>query len=69
MAIDIKLQVVLSVEEGALEDALAEYDELTVGHLVAQVLDKAIALESIEAEVLQGPNTLEDYDSLKEANV
>ena len=69
MAIDIKLQVVLSVEEGALEDALAEYDELTVGNLVAQVLDKAIALESIEAEVLQGPNTLEDYDSLKEANV
>ena len=69
MAIDIKLQVVLSVEEGALEDALAEYDELTVGNLVAQVLDKAIALESIEAEVLQGPNTLEDYDSLKAANV
>ncbi len=69
MAIDIKLQVVLSVDEGALEDALAEYDELTVGNLVAQVLDKAIALESIEAEVLQGPNTLEDYDSLKEANV
>ena len=69
MAIDIKLQVVLSVEEGALEDALAEYDELTVGNLVAQVLDKAIALESIEAEVLQGPNTLEDYDSLEAANV
>ncbi len=69
MAIDIKLQVVLSVEEGALEDALAEYDELTVGNLVAQVLDKAIALESIVAEVLEGPNTLEDYDSLKEANV
>ena len=69
MAIDIKVQVALSVEEGALEDALAEYDELTVSQLVAQVLDKAIALESCEAEVVEGPNTLEDYDSIKAANV
>ena len=68
MAIAIKLEVTLSVEESSLEDALAEYDELTVSELVTQVLDKAIALESIQAEVTQGPNSLEDYDKVREAN-
>ena len=51
MAIEITLQVRLSVEESALEDALAEFDELTVSSLVTQVLDKAIALEHIDVEV------------------
>lgn len=68
MAIDIKLQITLSVEESSLEDALAEYDELTVSELVSQVLDKAIALEGIEATVVEGPNSLEDYDKVREAN-
>ena len=62
MAIDIKLQVTLSLEESALEDALAEYDELTVSEMVKQVLDKAIALDAVEAQVIDGPNTLEEYD-------
>ncbi len=68
MAIEIKLQVTLSVEESSLEDALAEYDELTVSELVSQVLDKAIALERIETQVKEGPNSLEDYDKVREAN-
>lgn len=63
MAIDIKIAVKISLEESALEDALAEFDELTVADLVKQVLDKAIALEKIDAEVLEGPNTLEEYDA------
>lgn len=63
MAIDIKIAIKFSLEESALEDALAEYDELTVADLVKQVLDKAIALEKIDAEVIEGPNTLEEYDS------
>ena len=67
MAIEIKLQVTLSVEESGLEDAMAEYDELTVADLVTQVLDKAIALESIDTKVIEGPNTLEDYDKVREA--
>ena len=67
MAIDIKLHVTLSLEEAALEDALSEYDELTVGELVKQVLDKAIALDAVEAAVLEGPNTLEEYDKFSDS--
>ena len=62
MAIDIKLNVTLVLDESALEDALSEYDEITVNELVKQVLDKAIALDKIEAETVSGPNTLEEYD-------
>jgi hypothetical protein len=62
MSIDITLNVKLSLEESALEDAMSEFDELTVAELVSQVLDKAIALDSIKAEVIEGPNTLEEFD-------
>ena len=62
MSIDIALNIKLSLEEGALEDALAEFDELTVSELVTQVLDKAIALDDIKVEVLEGPNSLDEFD-------
>ncbi len=62
MAIDIKLNVRMQLDEAALEDALAEFDEVTVSELIRQVLDKAIALDEVNAEVLEGPNTLEEYD-------
>jgi hypothetical protein len=68
MPVTIKLLVEMTVEESGLEDALAEYDELTVSQLVAQILDKQIALEGIEAQVLEGPNSLEDYDRLGQAS-
>jgi hypothetical protein len=68
MAIDFKLTVRFSLEESALEDALAEYDEVTVSELIKQVLDKAIALDEVSAEVLEGPNTLEEYDAIREGN-
>ena len=68
MPVTIKLLVEMSVEESGLEDALAEYDELTVSQLVAQILDKQIALEGIQAQVLEGPNSLEDYDRLGQAS-
>jgi hypothetical protein len=55
------------VEESSLEDALAEFDELTVSSLVTQVLDKAIALEHLDVEVKAGPNSLEEYDKVREA--
>ena len=64
MPINIKLNVILSLDESALEDALAEYDEITVNELVKQVLDKAIALDRVEAETVDGPNTLEEYDKV-----
>jgi hypothetical protein len=63
MAIDITLQVKLSLEEQDLEDALAEFDELSVASLVTQILDKSIALDRVDTQVLEGPNTLEDYDA------
>jgi hypothetical protein len=65
MPIDIKIQVSISLEESALEDALEEYDEISVSELVRQVLDKAIALESISAEIVEGPNTLEEFDKIQ----
>ena len=68
MPIDIKLNITLSLEESALEDAMAEYDELTVSELVKQVLDKAIALDAVEATVVDGPNTLEEYDKFVAAS-
>ena len=67
MAIAIKLEITLALDESALEDAMAEYDELTVAELVKQVLDKAIALDSVETKVVQGPNSLEEYDKFTSA--
>ena len=67
MPIDIKLNVTLSLDESALEDALSEFDELTVNELVKQVLDKAIALDGVDCTVLEGPNTLEEYDKVATA--
>ncbi len=65
MPIDITLQVKMSLEERALEDALEEYDELTVAEMMKQVLDKAVALEDINASVVEGPNSLEELDKLQ----
>jgi hypothetical protein len=42
---------------------MAEFDELTVAGLIREILDKAIACDDIRVEVLEGPNTLEEYDS------
>ena len=67
MPIDIKLNVTLSLDVSALEDALSEFDELTVNELVKQVLDKAIALDGVDASVVEGPNTLEEYDKFATA--
>ncbi len=63
---DVKIKVTLnfSVSDSSLEDALAEYDELTVEGLVREILDKAIACDEIVAKVVDGPNTLEEFDQL-----
>jgi cytochrome c-type biogenesis protein CcmE len=64
MDVKIKATVAFSVSSGALEDALAEYDELTVEGLLREVIDKAIAADEILAKVEEGPNTLEEYDQI-----
>jgi hypothetical protein len=63
MEVRIKANVAFTIAGSALEDALAEYDELTVQGLLREILDKAVACDNIEVEVVEGPNTLEEYDS------
>jgi hypothetical protein len=65
MDVKIKLSIAFSVSESSLEDALAEYDEITVQGLMREVIDKAIACEEVSVHVDEGPNTLEELDALK----
>jgi len=65
MDVKIKLQLEFNVTEGGLEDALAEYDELTVEGLVREIVDKAVACDNIKVKVVDGPNSLEEYDQLQ----
>jgi len=63
MDVRIRANVAFTVSGSSLEDALAEFDELTITGLLREVLDKAVACDHIEVEVVEGPNTLEEYDS------
>ena len=62
MDVKIKVDLEFSVSGSALEDALADFDELTVEGLIQEVLDKAVACDEISVKVQDGPNTLEAYD-------
>ena len=64
MDVKIKVTVEFGVSGSALEDAMAEYDELTVKGLIEEIIDKAIACDEVRAQVDEGPNTLEEYDQL-----
>ena len=64
MDVKIKVSLEFGVSGSALEDAMAEYDELTVQGLVKEIIDKAIACDEVTATVEEGPNTLEEYDQL-----
>jgi hypothetical protein len=64
MGVKIKVTVDFSVSDTALEDALAEFDEITVEGLLREVLDKAIACDEITTKVESGPNTLEEFDEI-----
>ena len=64
MDVKIKLTLEFSVSDNALEDAMAEYDELTVEGLLREIIDKAIACDEIASKVEDGPNTLEELDQL-----
>jgi len=67
MDVRIRASVAFSLSGSALEDALAEYDELTVVGLIREILDKAVACDDIQVEILEGPNSLEEYDSQQSA--
>ena len=47
MNVRIKAVLEFTVAGSALEDAMAEYDELSVSGLIQEILDKAIACEEI----------------------
>lgn len=66
MDVRIRASLEFTVSGSGLEDALAEYDELTVEGLLREVLDKAIACDEIRVKVVEGPNTLEEYDQRQE---
>jgi len=68
MNVRIKAVVEFTVSGTALEDGLAEYDELTVEGLLREVVDKAIACDDVRSQVIEGPNTLEEYDQQSEAS-
>ena len=65
MDVRIKASLEFTVSGGALEDALAEYDELTVEGLIKEILDKAVACDDIRVAVSEGPNSLEEYDAVQ----
>jgi hypothetical protein len=62
MDVRIRASLAFTVSGSSLEDALAEFDELSVGGMIREILDKAIACDDIQVEVVEGPNTLEEYD-------
>lgn len=62
MNVRIRANLAFTVSGSALEDALAEYDELTVSGMLREIIDKAIACDEIEVQVTDGPNTLDEYD-------
>ncbi|HEX2485725.1 MAG TPA: hypothetical protein VHQ66_10510 [Myxococcota bacterium] len=63
MDVRIKTSVEFTISGSSLEDALAEYDEITVEGLLKEILDKAIAVDDIRVDLVEGPNTLEEYDA------
>lgn len=64
MDVKIKVTVEFRVSDSAMEDAMAEYDELTVEGLLREIVDKAIACDEISTKIEDGPNTLEEMDQL-----
>ncbi len=68
MDVTIKAALEFTLSGASLEDALAEYDELSVEGLLREVIDKAVACDGITVTVTEGPNTLEDYDKVAETD-
>jgi len=59
----IKISLEFSISESCLQDALDEYDELSVEGLISEIVDKSVACDDIVAKVTEGPNNLEEYDA------
>ncbi len=59
----IRVSLEFRISESGLEDALDEYDELSVEGLISEIVDKSVACDEIIAKVTEGPNNLEEYDA------
>lgn len=59
----IRVSLEFRISESGLEDALDEYDELSVEGLISEIVDKSVACDDIVAKVTEGPNNLEEYDA------
>ena len=64
MDVKIKVSVSFTVSGSGLEDAMADFDELTVEGLLREVSDKSVACDEIVVKVEDGPKTLEELDQL-----
>ncbi|MFP6640097.1 MAG: hypothetical protein VCC04_07625 [Myxococcota bacterium] len=64
----IKVSLEFRISESGLEDALDEYDELSVEGLISEIVDKSVACDEIVAKVTEGPNSLEEYDAQQQAS-
>ena len=62
MEAKVRISLEFNISESGLEDAMAEFDELTIEDLIKEVVDRAIACDEIATKVVEGPNTLEEYD-------
>ncbi|MED5261303.1 MAG: hypothetical protein VX574_02740 [Myxococcota bacterium] len=58
----VRMSLEFNISESGLEDAMAEFDELTIEDLIKEVVDRSIACDEIATKVVDGPNTLEEYD-------
>jgi hypothetical protein len=67
MDMKVRLNLEFTVSEAGLEEGLDEFDELSVAGLVAEILDKSIACDDIVVKVVEGPNSLEEYDEMQKA--
>jgi hypothetical protein len=63
---DVRIEVTLAftVSDSSLADAMAEYGEHTVEALVKEIVDKAIACDSISVAMIERPHVLQDLDSM-----
>ena len=59
----IRVSLEFRISENGLEDALDEYDVLSVEGLISEIVDKSVACDEIVAKVTEGPNNLEEYDA------
>ncbi len=66
MEVKIKLSIGITVSGSSLEEAMAEYDEITVEGLFREIIDKAIACDDVYTKVEEGPNDLEEYDAISQ---